>query len=167
MKKLFVLLLSFLVFTSCKSPSTKSVISTKRPSKSVTASPKAKSIINAAKYYKGTRYKYGGTSKSGMDCSGLVYTAFKKENQTTPRTTKDLSSFGKWVDVKRLTPGDLIFFATKRNSRKVNHVGIVTNASSNKNDIRFIHASTSRGVIISSLSEAYWYKAYVQSRRVL
>lgn len=167
MKKLLILLSAFLAITSCKSgKSTKTVISS-GSSKSVSSSPKARAIINAAKYYKGTRYKYGGTSKSGMDCSGLVHTAFKKENKILPRTTRELSSYGKWIDVKKLHPGDLIFFATKKNSRKVNHVGIVTNASSNRNNIQFIHASSSRGVIISSLAESYWYKAYVQSRRVL
>ena len=100
-----------------------------------------------------------------MDCSGLVYTSFKNHNISLPRTTRDLSSYGNWIDIKEVNVGDLVFFATKKNSRKVNHVGIVTSVRTGH--VEFIHASTSRGVIISSLAEKYWYFAFVQARRVL
>ncbi len=100
-----------------------------------------------------------------MDCSGLVYTSFKDNKVSVPRTTRDLSSYGNWIDLKEVNVGDLVFFATKKNSRKVNHVGIVTNVR--PGNVEFIHASTSRGVIISSLAEKYWYFAFVQARRVL
>lgn len=167
MKQLLIILLVFLSVASCKSRKTKTTIgkTSKTSSTITTASPKAKAIIKNAKAYEGTRYKYGGTTKKGMDCSGLVYTTFKQENKIIPRTTRDLASYGTWVDVKALQPGDLIFFATKKNSRKVNHVGIVTFAT--PNNVEFIHASSSKGVIISSLAEKYWFHSYVQSRRVL
>jgi cell wall-associated NlpC family hydrolase len=122
-------------------------------------------IIKHAKSFEGTRYKYGGTTKKGMDCSGLIVTAFKKEDILLPRTTADLSKRGDWIDVKEVKEGDLVFFATKKNNRKVNHVGIVT--SSRPGHVEFIHASSSRGVMISNLAEKYWYQAYVQARRVL
>ena len=125
----------------------------------------AHNVVDHAKEYNGVRYKYGGTTKKGMDCSGLVYTSFKKENISLPRTTKDLSSFGKWVDLKEVKKGDLLFFATKKKSRTVNHVGIVTD--SRIGNVEFIHASTSNGVMISNLAERYWYFAFVQARRVL
>ena len=122
-------------------------------------------IIENASTYEGVKYKYGGTTKKGMDCSGLMYTAFSEEDINLPRTTSQLSTYGDWVDLKEVKEGDLLFFATKRNSRQVNHVGLVTSARLGR--VEFIHASTSRGVIRSLLSEKYWYFAFVQARRVL
>ena len=122
-------------------------------------------IIKNASTYEGVKYKYGGTTKKGMDCSGLMYTAFSEEDISLPRTTSQLSTYGDWVDLKEVKEGDLLFFATKRNSRQVNHVGLVTSARLGR--VEFIHASTSRGVIRSLLSEKYWYFAFVQARRVL
>lgn len=125
----------------------------------------ADDVIENAKQFNGVRYKYGGTTKKGMDCSGLVYTAFKKEDIHVPRTTKNLKNYGNWVDINEVQKGDLLFFATKKNSKKVNHVGIVTD--SRIGNVEFIHASTSNGVMISNLAERYWYFAFVQARRVL
>jgi cell wall-associated NlpC family hydrolase len=128
-------------------------------------SPDAIRIVDFAKTFDGTRYKYGGTTKRGMDCSGLIYTSFKAHNIDIPRTTGELASTGDWVDLKEVTVGDLVFFATRKNSRKVNHVGLVTDVRPGQ--VEFIHASTSKGVIISSIAERYWYFAFVQARRVL
>ena len=122
-------------------------------------------IIKNASTYEGVKYKYGGTTKKGMDCSGLMYTVFSEEDISLPRTTSQLSTYGDWVDLKEVKEGDLLFFATRRNSRQVNHVGLVTSARLGR--VEFIHASTSRGVIRSLLSEKYWYFAFVQARRVL
>lgn len=122
-------------------------------------------IIETAKSYEGTRYKYGGTTKEGMDCSGLVTTVFNTENISLPRTTGELSQTGDWIDLKEVQKGDLLFFATRNNSRNVNHVGIVT--ETRLGYVEFIHASTSSGVIVSSLSEKFWYFAFVQARRII
>lgn len=122
-------------------------------------------IIKNASAYEGVKYKYGGTTKKGIDCSGLIYTAFSREDISLPRTTSQLSTYGDWVDLKEVKEGDLLFFATKRNSRQVNHVGLVTSARLGR--VEFIHASTSGGVIRSLLSEKYWYFTFVQARRVL
>jgi len=100
-----------------------------------------------------------------MDCSGLIQTSYKSESELLPRTTNDLAKAGDWADLKLVKKGDLLFFATKKNSRKVNHVGMVTNV--NKDDVEFIHASTSKGVITSTLKNRYWYFAFVQARRFL
>ncbi|WP_452225115.1 C40 family peptidase [Lacinutrix chionoecetis] len=176
MRKIALILLTIITLSSCgsaknkrvvtrKSPATK-VAKTTRTTTSTTAVPQmAASIINNAEKYEGTRYKYGGTTKKGMDCSGLIYTAFKEENLHVPRTTSALSSYGDWIDLKKVREGDLLFFATKKNSRNVNHVGLVTNIYSDT--VEFIHASTSRGVMTSKLSEKYWYFAFIQARRVL
>ncbi|NRA93699.1 MAG: C40 family peptidase [Psychroserpens sp.] len=151
--------------TSRKSKKPEGVVVKKQKSNTNNVSNKAQSIIDYAKTYRGTRYKYGGTTKKGMDCSGLIYRSFGKFNISMPRTTTELSKTGAWIDIKKVREGDLVFFATRKNSRKVNHVGIVTDVSGN--DISFIHASSSRGVMISKVSERYWYLAYVQARRYL
>lgn len=168
MRYLLLLIIISISFTSCKSKQTAKVATKKSTSskKRTTskASPEIYNIIKHAESFKGTRYKYGGTTKRGMDCSGLIYVSFQKADVSIPRTTRDLSSHGNWVDLKKVKKGDLLFFATKKNSRKVNHVGIVT---STKKGIEFVHASTSKGVITSSLSERYWYHAFVQARRFL
>lgn len=150
-----------------KSKSTKTVKTTQpdNSSSTINYSAAAKKVVDNAKQFDGVKYKYGGTTKKGMDCSGLVFTSFKQENISLPRTTKDLSQTGDWIDVKQVQKGDLLFFATKKNNRTINHVGIVTN--SRIGNVEFIHASTSKGVMVSNLAERYWYFAFVQARRVL
>ncbi|MEH6535166.1 MAG: C40 family peptidase [Psychroserpens sp.] len=172
MKKIILLLILCVCFTNCKSA--KSVATkkgrttktaTKKSTPSKASSKTIENIIDYAKTFKGTRYKYGGITKRGIDCSGLVVTAFSKEDIALPRTTGDLSKRGEWIDVKEVQEGDLLFFATKKNSRKINHVGIV--AKVRPGYVEFIHSTTSKGVITSRLSERYWYQAYVQARRMM
>lgn len=175
MKKIALILFLLFSLYSCKS--SKGIVSKK--SKSIASEtiektvsnrlPKtdslAISITNYAKQFNGVKYKYGGTTKKGMDCSGLVTTAFKSENIYLPRTAEDLALEGNWIDLKDVQKGDLLFFATQKNKRNVNHVGLVTEARLGL--IEFIHASTSLGVIISNLSERYWFTNFVQARRIL
>ena len=169
MKQLLPLLLLALLLNGCKSKkaysSKKKQTHTVKVNTSTKPSEEAETIVKYAKKFNGTRYKYGGTTKRGMDCSGLIYTSFTDNDISVPRTTSDLKKFGDWVDLKEVNVGDLVFFATKKNSRKVNHVGIVTDVRTG--NVEFIHASSSRGVMISSLAEKYWYFAFVQARRVL
>ena len=172
MKKILLILL--LITFSCKSSKRTKTDSKKRASTVVvkkentptkTYNALADPIIKKAKTYEGVKYKYGGMDKKGMDCSGLVVTSFKTQNILLPRTTSELSTYGDWIDLKEVQEGDLLFFATKKNSRTVNHVGIVTNAKTGY--VEFIHSTTSAGVITSKLSERYWYFAFVQARRVI
>lgn len=121
-------------------------------------------IIDYAKTFEGTRYKYGGTTKSGMDCSGLVCTAFKSENIQLPRTSRDMATQGVPVSLKDIEKGDLVFFKTS-SKNVISHVGLVVQADHGQ--VRFIHSTTHAGVIISSLDEAYWKKAFVEVRRVI
>ncbi len=148
-----------------KASRTKDQVKIVKDTNSINYSLAADNVVENAKQFNGVRYKYGGTTKKGMDCSGLVFTSFKNENILLPRTTKHLSNYGNWIDVKDVKKGDLLFFATKKNSKKVNHVGIVTD--SRIGNVEFIHASTSNGVMVSNLAERYWYFAFVQARRVL
>ena len=121
-------------------------------------------VITHAKGYLGTPYLYGGNSRKGMDCSGLIHQSFSKSKISVPRTVSELKKTGYKISVKKARPGDLLFFKTSRN-RKISHAGLVIRIE-NKTP-QFIHASTSRGVIVSSLSQAYWDKAFVEARRIV
>ncbi len=121
-------------------------------------------IIEYAKTFQGTRYKFGGTTKAGMDCSGLVYTAFQKENITLPRISRDMATKGILISFKDIEEGDLVFFKTSRKNT-ITHVGLVV--ESKRGEVKFIHSTTQAGVIISSLDEAYWKKAFVEVRRII
>lgn len=112
----------------------------------------------------GVKYKAGGTTKSGFDCSGLVYTTFESENIKLPRPSYEQAKIGKTIKVSDAQKGDLIFFKTNR-SKQINHVGLITEV--NSNEIKFVHSSTSKGVIISSTKEAYYQNSFVQINRVL
>jgi cell wall-associated NlpC family hydrolase len=123
-------------------------------------------IVNTASENLGVQYKTAGTTKAGYDCSGLVYSSFGHNNVKLPRTSYEQSKTGIQLDqnLKKAKIGDLIFFKTNRRS-KINHVGIVTEVLDN--DIKFIHASTSKGVIISSMTEPYYQNSFVQLNRIL
>ncbi|HMC01464.1 MAG TPA: C40 family peptidase, partial [Flavobacteriaceae bacterium] len=148
---------------STSKPSSEEIVSV--PDSTLEVKELANKVVDYAKQFDGVKYKYGGTTKKGMDCSGLVTTAFNSEKIILPRTTSDLSVTGNWIDLKEVQKGDLLFFATRKNSRKVNHVAIVTEARTGY--VEFIHSTISAGVIISNLAERYWYFAFVQARRIL
>ena len=95
----------------------------------------------------------------------MVITVFSENNYKLPRRSEDQAKEGKKIEIQEVKPGDLLFFATS-GAAKVNHVGIVNEISS-RGEVTFIHASTSKGVIISSLNDAYWNKAFLFARRVL
>lgn len=122
------------------------------------------SVINDAEHYLGTPYKYAGNTKAGFDCSGLVCKVFDENNIKMPRRSADQGKEGISVDVSRVKPGDLLFFATAGGS-SVTHVGIVNEILNG--EVTFVHSSTSKGVIISSLNDAYWNKAFLFARSVL
>jgi len=166
LKKLLFILSLLITLSSCGSKKrvvTKRTTTANRPAKIATVT--AAKIIDYAQQFEGVRYKYGGTTKKGMDCSGLIYKSFTENNIAIPRISSDMAKTGDWIDIKVVEPGDLVFFATKKNSRRVNHVGLVTKVRGD--DFEFIHSTTSRGVITSSIKERYWYLAYVQARRLL
>ncbi len=128
-------------------------------------SSSAKSILKDAEHYLGSPYKYGGNTSSGFDCSGLTVKVFDENGLKLPRRSADQADFGKKIDIKNSQPGDLLFFATAGGTM-VSHVGIVYSIEKD-GEVKFIHASTSKGVIISSLNEKYWNKAYLHAQRVL
>jgi cell wall-associated NlpC family hydrolase len=159
MKKwLFLILLISLGFASCSS--TKSVRKTTKK-----ATTKTDRIVSNALKYKGVPYKYGGTTKKGMDCSGVIYVSYLEEKVKIPRVSRDMAKKGKKISLKNAKKGDLLFFQTSKKGREINHVGLIVSVK--KGQIHFIHATTSRGVIISLLSEKYWRNAFVKVNRIL
>lgn len=147
-------------FASCKS--THSAVSSSSKSKNYLVDK----IIEAAKENIGVGYKSAGTTKSGFDCSGLVYATFGQYNIPLPRTSIEQSKIGTGIgkNTNKAQKGDLIFFKTNNNSQ-INHVGIVTEVAAD--EIKFIHTSTSKGVMISSTKEPYYQKTFVQLNRIL
>jgi probable lipoprotein NlpC len=127
---------------------------------------KVKKIITTARSYTGTPYKYGGMTRSGMDCSGLLLNSFKSASIDLPRTSAAQSKVGKEVKLKELQPGDLVFFATGKKKRQITHVGLVTE-NKGKNNIKFIHASTSLGVVETNIFAEYYQTRFRVARRVV
>lgn len=123
-----------------------------------------RALLHSANKYKGTPYKYAGTTKSGMDCSGLIFQVFSEHGISFPRVSRDQAEIGDLIPKHKIKKGDLLFFATSGGDR-VSHVGLVHHLKGD--EIFFIHSSTSKGVIISSLEEKYWSKAFLFAKRVL
>lgn len=138
---------------------------TKNERKDRKGSKKSSAIIKTAMKYNGTPYRYGGTTKRGMDCSGLIYVSFKENGIPLERVSSQMAKQGEKIKLKEVEKGDLLFFTTSKNRRRINHVGLVVSARGG--DIQFIHSTTSRGVLVSSLSEGYWNYAFNHARRIL
>lgn len=110
------------------------------------ASEKELSIVEHSKSWIGTPYKFGGTSKSGVDCSGFVQSVYSSIGLKLPRTSRQQYSSAKRINKEERQIGDLIFF---RKNSQINHVGLYLGSN------KMIHASTSKGVIIQDLDNDY------------
>ncbi|WP_312555740.1 C40 family peptidase [Empedobacter brevis] len=150
------------IYTSTKKSDSSEVYRSKNTDDN--ASRNVNKILKTAKSYLGTPYKYGGITTTGFDCSGLVYVSFKEMNLELPRRSSDQAEYGKEITIENVKIGDLIFFNTSGNS--ISHVGIVESINHN-GSINFVHSSTSKGVIISSLDENYWKTRFVKAVRLL
>lgn len=125
------------------------------------ASEKAKKVIEAAVDWIGAPYLYGGNSKKGVDCSGLVCMAFEKgAGIKLPRASHEQQKWCASIPYKKIEPGDLVFFTSKKGGDRVNHVAIYIG------DGQIIHSTTSRGVIISDMKEEYWTAHFYSCGRV-
>jgi len=126
---------------------------------------KCDAIIATAKSFLGTPHSSGGLSKSGIDCSGLVYTAFKSHcSKDLPRVAQEMARWGTIISsLNNLKKGDLVFFTGTYNTSKfITHVGIYLG---NNN---FIHTSSSKGVSINSIKgSSYWESKFVYGTRIL
>ena len=121
-------------------------------------------VIQTARTYRGTPYRWGGTTRIGMDCSGLLCTSFKAINVNLPRTSNEQSRFGEKVRPKEIRPGDLVFFSESQFSNRISHVGMVTDVKG-PGEVFFIHASTCLGVIEDNLFSNYYQKIFLKAVR--
>lgn len=121
-------------------------------------------VIETARSYTGVPYKWGGTTRAGMDCSGLLLIAFQSAGIDIPRTSKAQSKMGKGVSIHNLQPGDLVFFKANKYSGKITHVGLVTEVRDKRN-VRFIHASTKLGVVENNIFTDYYHNIFAKARR--
>ena len=121
-----------------------------------------KELIKEAKSWIGTKYKYGGNTRDGIDCSGFVLQVYKTVyDLKLPRSSKDQYAFCKKVEKNMMRVGDLVFFATGKSKDVVSHVGIYIGNN------EFIHASSSKGVVISNLDQNYYVRTFVSAGKVV
>lgn len=122
-------------------------------------------ILSEATTYLGTPYRYGGTTRSGIDCSAFVLSVFGAAvGMSLPRVAAEQSQEGESIDKTELKRGDLVFFSHGRG--RISHVGIVEEVTAD-GEIKFIHSATSRGVMVSSLNDKYWGPRYKFAKRVV
>lgn len=125
----------------------------------------ADSILERGMSLIGTRYRFGGTSEAGFDCSGFIGYLFREEaGMNLPRSTREMINVdAPLVSRNKLKPGDLLFFATSGRRNRVSHAGIYLG------DNQFIHSSSRRsgGVRIDSLGDSYWSKSFIEAKRAL
>lgn len=152
--QVLIVMTALITVTACSTHHTREI---DLPAASNT-SPTVHKLHEQYSRWKGVRYKEGGMTKNGIDCSGYVFLTYKnKFNKNIPRTTELLSRYGREIQPSQIRPGDLVFFKT---GWKTRHVGIYIN------DGKFMHASSSRGVMISSLNNPYWSDAFWMARQI-
>nr|WP_314741913.1 NlpC/P60 family protein [uncultured Haemophilus sp.] len=151
------------ILTACSSgPSTTQASKIYRTNKTRLGDP-IMVIANLSEHqqeWKGTRYRLGGTSRNGVDCSGFMQVTFRDLfGIDLPRMTVDQAKVGTKVARHEIKTGDLVFFNTGRGPNG-KHVGVYV-----KNG-QFLHASTKGGVIYSSMNSPFWSKTFWQARRL-
>lgn len=122
-------------------------------------------ILSEAESYLGTPYRFGGTSRSGIDCSAFVLSVFgAAAGMNLPRVAAEQSQEGDSVERTQLKKGDLVFFS--HGGRRISHVGIVEDVTP-EGEVKFIHAATSKGVMVSSLNDNYWGPKFKFAKRIV
>lgn len=133
--------------------------------KTVRFTKKIDEILTEAQSYLGTPYRYGGMTRKGIDCSAFVLSVFGAAvGMNLPRVAASQAQEGEKIEKENLQKGDLVFFSHGRG--RISHVGIVEDITED-GDVKFIHAATSRGVMISSLNDSYWGPKFRFAKRVM
>ncbi len=123
-------------------------------------------LLNFAASFTGTRYRYGATGPKAFDCSGFTSFVFGQFGYALNRSSHQQINNGEQIERNNLRPGDLVFFNGRAvNSKRIGHVGIVTEVDSTGDGFSFIHASTSQGVCISKSDDAYYSRRYIGACR--
>jgi cell wall-associated NlpC family hydrolase len=123
-------------------------------------------LISFAKKFLGTPYRYAGTTPSGFDCSGFINYVFGNFGFQLTRTSYGLAEFGQTVKLAEIQPGDLMFFkGSNANSMQVGHVAMVIEVTPDA--IKFIHSSTSRGVVVDNFKTSkYYVPRFIKAKRL-
>lgn len=154
------LLLALFVLAGCQTAPREAQVPMQQPARMDRSNPAWIKDVLYSQYdqWKSVRYKAGGMSRDGVDCSGFVFLTYDvRLGVKLPRSTDEQSTLGRPVATADLMPGDLVFFRTGKAQR---HVGIYLE------DGKFLHASTEKGVMISRMDDPYWAKTYWKSVRV-
>ncbi|MEP0366778.1 MAG: C40 family peptidase [Cyclobacteriaceae bacterium] len=122
-------------------------------------------VVAEARTYIGTPYVWGGSSRGGVDCSGLIYNCYRKIGVKLPRTAEQQSKIGNSKSWGSVRPGDIVYFKFKEKRNKWYHSGLIISVDGD--NIKFIHASSSRGVVESNLNSDYYKKNVKKFRRVI
>lgn len=140
-----------------------------RPVASDDAVITAKDMLDLARTFIGTRYRRGGITPKGFDCSGFTSYMFAQFGYDLKRSSSDQYRYnGTEVDPMQVQPGDLIFF-TGRNSKsgRVGHVGIVIDGDPVTGEITFIHSACSSGISIDTTTAPYYSKRFIGVKRII
>ena len=122
---------------------------------------KTRIFLKQIKYYLGTPYKYGGTSRQGMDCSGFVSVVFRESfDIELPHNASQIYRKSQKIAPREFNLGDLVFFRTAK-TRKIDHVGIYLVKN------YFVHASLSHGVVVSELTDKYYRSRFAGGGRII
>jgi lipoprotein Spr len=155
---------SFLAEKAASLANAKNSIKNSEIAKAIMHNKTIDNILTEAQTYLGTPYRYGGMTRNGIDCSAFVLSVFgAAAGLSLPRVAASQSQEGETVEKENLQKGDLIFFS---HGRRISHVGIVESVDEN-GEIKFIHAATSKGVMISSLNDSYWGPKYRFGKRII
>jgi len=155
---------SFLAEKTASLANAKNTIKNSEIAKSIRNNKTIDNILTEAQTYLGTPYRYGGMTRNGIDCSAFVLSVFgAAAGLSLPRVAASQAQEGEKIEKSELKKGDLIFFS---HGRRISHVGIVESVTE-EGEVKFIHAATSKGVMISSLNDSYWGPKFRFAKRVI
>jgi len=160
-KKFFILLLILFLCQGCKLFHGSMHIFHKKNTLTTFNQDDLDQLFKMGFSYLGVPYRVGGTDKSGLDCSGLLFIMYQNSFFQIPRTTSQQLEFGLPVSINQIQRGDWVFFSNAFGM--INHVGIVSNIK--KDSILFLHASTSKGVREDELLKGYWHNSFAKAIR--